>query len=138
MFKYLTIFSISIAWRSYPKDIARQVAGFKIQRDEVTLPKNQTIVDKILDDAIVCRCERVTAGEIRPLIRRGVKDLNQIKAITRAGMGACGAKTCENVILQMYREEGIPLEEVTLNTRRPVFIEAPLGIFSNIPWKKNE
>ncbi len=120
-----------------PKDIARQVAGFKIQRDEVTLPENQTIVDKILDDAIVCRCERVTAGEIRPLIRRGIKDLNQIKAITRAGMGACGAKTCESVILQMYREEGIPLEEVTLNTRRPVFIEAPLGVFSTISHGKN-
>jgi len=122
-----------------PKDIARQVAGFKVQRDEVTLPKNQAVLDKIPDDAIVCRCERVTAGEIRPLIRRGIKDLNQIKAITRAGMGACGAKTCENLILQMYREEGISLEELTLNTRRPVFIEAPLGVFSNISHgRKNE
>ncbi len=122
-----------------PKDIARQVAGFKVQKDEVTLPKDQTILNKIPDDAIVCRCERVTAGEIRPLIRRGIKDLNQIKAITRAGMGACGAKTCENLILQMYREEGISLEEVTLNTRRPVFIEAPLGVFSNISiGRKNE
>ncbi|OPX40623.1 MAG: sulfurtransferase [Desulfobacteraceae bacterium 4484_190.3] len=122
-----------------PKDIARQVAGFKVQKDEVTLPKDQTILNKIPDDAIVCRCERVTAGEIRPLFRRGIKDLNQIKAITRAGMGACGAKTCENLILQMYREEGISLEEVTLNTRRPVFIEAPLGVFSNISiGRKNE
>jgi Fe-S-cluster-containing hydrogenase component 2/bacterioferritin-associated ferredoxin len=122
-----------------PKDIARQVAGFKVQRDGVTLPKNQTVLDKISDDAIVCRCERVTAGEIRLLIRRGIKDLNQIKAITRAGMGACGAKTCENLILQMYREEGVSLEEVTLNTRRPVFIEAPLGVFSNISYGvKNE
>jgi len=122
-----------------PKDIARQVAGFKVQRDEVTLPKNQAVLDKIPDDAIVCRCERVTAGEIRPLIRRGIKDLNQIKAITRAGMGACGGKTCENLILQMYREEGISLEEVTLNTRRPVFVEAPLGIFFNISHgRKNE
>ena len=122
-----------------PKDIARRVAGFKVQKDEVTLPKDQTILNKIPDDAIVCRCERVTAGEIRPLIRRGIKDLNQIKAITRAGMGACGAKTCENLILQMYREEGLSLEEVTLNTRRPVFIEAPLGVFSNISHgRKNE
>ncbi|MEA3360369.1 MAG: FAD-dependent oxidoreductase [Thermodesulfobacteriota bacterium] len=122
-----------------PKDIAGQVAGFKVQRDDVSLPENKAVLGKIPDDAIVCRCERVTAGEIRPLIRRGIKDLNQIKAITRAGMGACGAKTCENLILQMYREEGIPLEEVTLNTRRPIFIEAPLGVFSNISYGgKNE
>ncbi len=122
-----------------PRGIAKKVAGFNVQREEVTLPTGKPTVDRIPDDAIVCRCERVTAGEIRPLIRRGIKDLNQIKAITRAGMGACGAKTCENLILQMYREEGISLEEVTLNTRRPVFIEAPLGVFSNISHgRKNE
>jgi sarcosine oxidase, subunit alpha len=122
-----------------PKNIAKKVAGFKIQKKTDALHIEQPSAPKIPDDAIVCRCERVTAGEIRPLIKKGVKDLNEIKAITRAGMGACGAKTCENLILQMYKEEGIPLEEVTLNTRRPVFIEASLGIFSNISnAKKNE
>ena len=121
-----------------PRGIAKKVAGFRVQREEATLSVAKPTVDRIPDDAIVCRCERVTAGEIRRWIRKGIRDLNQIKAITRAGMGACGSKTCGDMILQMYREEGISLEEVTLNTRRPVFIEAPLGIFSNIPWKKNE
>ena len=115
-----------------PKDIAKQVAGFRIQKDEVTLPKNEIKLDKISDDAIVCRCERIPAGEIRKLIRLGIRDLNQIKAITRAGMGACGGKTCENLILQMFKEEEVHLEEVTLNTMRPVFVETPLGVFSNI------
>jgi len=115
-----------------PKDIAKQVAGFRIQKDEVTLPEDEIKLDKISDDAIVCRCERITAGEIRKLIRLGIRDLNQIKAITRAGMGACGGKTCEDLILQMFKEEEVHLEEVTLNTMRPVFVEAPLGVFSNI------
>jgi len=115
-----------------PKDIAKQVAGFRIQKDEVTLPKDEITLDKISDDAIVCRCERITAGEIRKLIRLGIRDLNQIKAITRAGMGACGGKTCENLILQMFKEEEVHLEEVTLNTMRPVFVEAPLRVFCNI------
>ena len=115
-----------------PKDIAKQVAGFRIQKDEVTLPEDEIKLDRISDDAIVCRCERITAGEIRKLIRLGIRDLNQIKAITRAGMGACGGKTCEDLILQMFKEEEVHLEEVTLNTMRPVFVEAPLGVFSNI------
>ncbi len=115
-----------------PKDIAKQVAGFRIQKDEVTFPEDEIKLDKISDDAIVCRCERITAGEIRKLIRLGIRDLNQIKAITRAGMGACGGKTCEDLILQMFKEEEVHLEEVTLNTMRPVFVEAPLGVFSNI------
>ncbi len=115
-----------------PKDIAKQVAGFRIQKDGVTLPEGEIKLDRISDDAVVCRCERITAGEIRKLIRLGIRDLNQIKAITRAGMGACGGKTCENLILQMFKEEEVRLEEVTLNTMRPVFVEAPLGVFSNI------
>jgi sarcosine oxidase subunit alpha len=114
-----------------PKGIAKRVAGFKIQRDEVTVSKNEITLDKIPDDAIVCRCERVAAGEIRTLIRKGIRDLNQIKAITRAGMGACGSKTCENLILQLFKEEGVAPEEVTLSTLRPLFAEAPLGVFSN-------
>jgi len=115
-----------------PKNIAKQVAGFRIQKDEVTLPEDEIKLGRISDDAIVCRCERITAGEIRKLIRMGIRDLNQIKAITRAGMGACGGKTCEDLILQMFKEEEVHLEEVTLNTMRPVFVEAPLGVFSNI------
>ena len=115
-----------------PNDIAKRVAGFRVQKEEDVMPTHKVLVDRVPDDAIVCFCERVTAGEIRKLIRLGIRDLNQMKAITRAGMGACGSKTCENLILQMFKEEGAPLEEVTLNTMRPVFVEAPLGVFSNI------
>ena len=114
------------------KETARRVAGFRIQADEVSLPEPGLTLDRLPDEAVVCRCERVTAGEIRTWIRQGVRDLNQLKAITRAGMGACGGKTCEALILQLYKSEGIPLEEVTLNTRRPVFMEAPLGTFANV------
>jgi len=117
-----------------PKEIAKRVAGFKIQSEETTLPKGKPTVDRIPDDAIVCRCERVTAGEIRKWIRKGVRDLNQIKAITRAGMGACGSKTCGDLILQLFKDEGVPAEDITLHTIRPLFIEAPLGAFSDVSY----
>ncbi|UCG63778.1 MAG: FAD-dependent oxidoreductase [Deltaproteobacteria bacterium] len=113
-----------------PREIAKRVAGFSVQREEVTLPVGKPTVDRIPDDAIVCRCERVTAGEIRKWIRKGLRDLNQMKAITRAGMGACGSKTCGDLILQLFRDEGIPVEEVASHTVRPLFIEAPLGVFA--------
>jgi sarcosine oxidase subunit alpha len=117
-----------------PRGIAKKVAGFNVQREKVTLPKGKPTVDRIPDDAIVCRCERVTAGEIRKWIRKGVRDLNQIKAITRAGMGACGSKTCGDLILQLFKDEGVPAEDITLHTIRPLFIEAPLGAFSNVSY----
>ena len=81
---------------------------------------------------MVCRCERVTAAEIRDLIRRGFRDINEIKAVTRAGMGACGSKTCNALIHRLFRDEGIPDGEVTEATRRPLFMEVPLGVFAGV------
>jgi sarcosine oxidase subunit alpha len=121
-----------------PKGIAKTVAGFRVQRKEVALPMAKPAAERIPDEAIVCRCERVTAGEIRAWIRRGIRDLNQIKAITRAGMGACGSKTCGDLIVQLFRDEGIPIEEVTPQTIRPLFIEAPLGVFCGVTSGGND
>jgi sarcosine oxidase subunit alpha len=114
-----------------PRDIARRIAGIRVQEPWVATSMAQYVA-RIADDEIICRCERVTAGEIRALIRSGVRDMNHIKAVTRAGMGACGGKTCTNLIKRMFREEGVPLEQVTENTRRPMFIEVPLGALAGV------
>ncbi|MCK4550039.1 MAG: FAD-dependent oxidoreductase, partial [Candidatus Krumholzibacteria bacterium] len=90
------------------------------------------IADSISDDTIVCRCERITAGEIRGEIRSGVLDMNILKATIRTGMGACGGKTCTELILRLYREEGIDLDDVTLPTERPFIAEVPLSAFAGI------
>ncbi len=114
-----------------PREAANRIAGIRIQETQATQPMNH-YVDHISDDTIVCRCERVTAGEIRALIRQGYRDLNEIKAITRAAMGACGSKTCHSLIFRLFRDEGIILSEVTDTTRRPIFIEAPLKVFAGM------
>jgi NAD(P)H-nitrite reductase large subunit len=82
------------------------------------------------DDTIICRCERVTAGEIRALIRAGSRDINEIKAVTRACMGSCGAKTCTPLIRRLFREEGVPDSEVVDQLQRPLFMEVPFGLFA--------
>lgn len=84
------------------------------------------------DETIICRCERVSLGEVRRAIRAGTRDLNQLKAVTRAGMGACGAKTCSALLLNIFRSEGVDLKTVTGFTKRPLFVEAPLGVFSGV------
>ncbi|MCP4535543.1 MAG: FAD-dependent oxidoreductase [Chloroflexi bacterium] len=114
-----------------PHEIAKTIAGIRVQEQTVTEPLAR-YVERMTDDEIICRCERVTAGEIRTLIQAGIRDINHIKGVTRAGMGACGAKTCANLILRLFREEGVPLAQVTENTRRPLFIEVPLGAFAGV------
>jgi len=115
-----------------PKEYAKRIAGIRIQEEQVTRPLDH-YVERITDDMIVCRCERVTAGEIRALIRQGCRDINEIKAISRAGMGACGAKTCTALIHRLFREEGVPDAKVVDQTIRPLFMEVPLGVFAGAP-----
>lgn len=113
-----------------PRQIAKQIAGFRIQDEAISAPVAEPIIPaRIADDAMICLCERVSVGQVRGLIRKGISDLNQIKAITRAGMGPCGAKTCEVMIKSLLREEGIPTTDVVPNTKRPLFIEIPLDKF---------
>jgi NAD(P)H-nitrite reductase large subunit len=71
----------------------------------------------------------VRKSEIVQAIRDGVRDMNQMKAVTRAGMGGCGGKTCTELILRIYREEGVDLSEVTLPSIRPLMAEVHLGDF---------
>jgi sarcosine oxidase subunit alpha len=114
-----------------PREIAKTIAGIRMQELAVTEPMER-YVERMTDDEIICRCERVTVGEIRALIRAGVRDMNHIKGVTRAGMGACGGKTCTDLILRLFREEGVPLEQVTESVRRPLFVEVPLGAFAGV------
>ena len=65
---------------------------------------------------VICRCEKVTEGEIIDAIRRplGARSLDGIKRRTRAGMGRCQAGFCSTKVMDILaRELGIPLEEVT-------------------------
>jgi NADPH-dependent 2,4-dienoyl-CoA reductase/sulfur reductase-like enzyme/ferredoxin len=117
-----------------PKEIAPKIAGIRIQENPITQPMHQ-YVHHVEDDTIVCRCEHVTAGEIRALIRAGYRDMNEIKTVTRAGMGACGAKTCASLIHRIFREENVPINEVTDPSKRPIFMEVPLGTFAGTKGK---
>lgn len=111
------------------KEIAPHIAGIRIQSPKITQPMFQ-YVNHVTDDTIVCRCEHVSAGEIRDLIRQGYKDINEIKTVTRACMGACGAKTCASLIRRIFREEGIPNDKIIDPSKRPLFIEVSLGILA--------
>ncbi|MGD0707857.1 MAG: FAD-dependent oxidoreductase [Anaerolineaceae bacterium] len=112
-----------------PKEYAARIAGIQVQSEQITQPMGY-YVSHVEDDTIVCRCERVTAAEIRKVIHEGLRDINEIKAVTRAGMGSCGAKTCNAIILRIFKDEGIPMSEVVAQTKRPVFVEVPLEVFA--------
>ena len=119
-----------------PRAIAKKIAGICVQDNKVTKPM-ASYVARTTDDTIICRCERVTAGEIRALIKQGYRDINEIKAVTRACMGSCGAKACTSLIHHLFREEGVPEKDIVDQPKRPLFMEVPLSTFAGC-GDKNE
>ena len=73
------------------------------------------------------RVQQPWVGEAMP---ETVKRLDDDEIVCR--MGACGGKTCPSLIARLFREEGVPPGEVTDLTRRPIFMEVPMGAFAGL------
>ena len=59
------------------------------------------------DELIICRCESVKLGQIQSSIHHsGAQTVNQIKKLTRAGMGLCQGRTCAKVVESILASEG--------------------------------
>lgn len=66
------------------------------------------------DEAIVCRCEAVSAGDLRAVMREtGAQEANRAKAFSRVGMGRCQGRYCGLAAAELIAAEaGIPVERV--------------------------
>lgn len=114
-----------------PREMAPLIAGIRMQDvEELMVPVKLMDDGSVPDDTIICRCEHVTAGEIRESIRSGTRDLNEMKAELRVCMGACCGKNCPEHLSRLFREMGVEAGEVTSQTIRPLFVEVPLGVFA--------
>ncbi len=81
-------------------------------------------------ETVMCRCERVTKAAVIEYLRAtGTRDLNAVKAGLRSGMGPCGGKTCDELILRVFREMGVGARTVTPPVRRPFTQEVPIEAF---------
>jgi NADPH-dependent 2,4-dienoyl-CoA reductase/sulfur reductase-like enzyme len=75
------------------------------------------------DNAVVCRCEAVTAGELRRSVREfGSQELNRAKAFSRVGMGRCQGRYCGHAAAEIVAAAaGVPVEKIgRLRSQAPV------------------
>ncbi|MEM5430379.1 NAD(P)/FAD-dependent oxidoreductase [Cupriavidus oxalaticus] len=75
------------------------------------------------DTALVCRCEAVTAGELRRCVTElDSQELNRAKAFSRVGMGRCQGRFCGHAAAEIVAHTcGIPVEQVgRLRSQAPV------------------
>jgi NADPH-dependent 2,4-dienoyl-CoA reductase/sulfur reductase-like enzyme len=56
-------------------------------------------------DTLVCRCEEVTAHQVRDMARLGCEGPNQMKAFLRCGMGPCQGRLCGLTVTELIAAE---------------------------------
>ncbi len=91
------------------------------------------------DETIICRCEEVTLGQIRAAAADGVLSANELKGLTRTGMGNCQGRICGELAARYLAREARPdadgeefasLEAVGMFTARPPIHPLPLSVLA--------
>ena len=91
------------------------------------------------DEALVCRCESITAGDIRQAVRDGAMGPNQLKAFARTGMGPCQGRMCGLAAAEVIADErGVTVEEVGSFRIRPPIRLVTLGELASMEGEAAE
>ncbi len=92
-----------------------------------------------VDEAIVCRCEEVTAGRIREMASLGCQGPNQTKFFSRCGMGPCQGRVCGSVVTQILAKElGKTPDEIGAYRIRAPLKPVPVAAFSGLAESSDE
>jgi len=69
----------------------------------------------------ICRCEEITEQEIRDAIRKfDLRTVDEVKRLTRAGMGLCQGRTCGPLVEKIISEEtNRKVSEIFPSHKRP-------------------
>mgnify|MGYP000672897374 CR=1 FL=1 len=79
------------------------------------------------DDAVVCRCEELTAGELRRTIEAGCYSPDGLKSQARPGMGTCQGRMCSAAVAEMIAHaHGLPIETLPPYHAQPPLFPLPL------------
>jgi len=91
----------------------------------------------IADDAIVCRCEEVTAGTLRRLITAGHNSPASLKRACRVGMGRCQGRYCAALVARLASDT---VDEFGLFAPRPPAKPVPIRALSveQAEWSGHE
>ncbi len=94
--------------------------------DQLYQPKAENRIPA--DEVMVCRCEEVTAGELRGFVALGCAGPNQAKSFGRCGMGPCQGRLCGLTVTEIIAQvRGVSPAEVGYYRIRPPIKPITLG-----------
>jgi NADPH-dependent 2,4-dienoyl-CoA reductase/sulfur reductase-like enzyme len=90
-------------------------------------------------ETLACRCEEVTAGQVRHMARIGCEGPNQMKAFLRCGMGPCQGRLCGLTVTELIAaERETSPAEVGYWRLRPPVKPITLGELASLPIAEAE
>jgi bacterioferritin-associated ferredoxin len=82
-------------------------------------------------DIIICRCEDLTLADIKELIAKGYRSLDELRRVSRCGMGPCQGRTCRPLVQRELQSAGIPVKDQLPGVFRPPFKPITLGAIAD-------
>ena len=90
-------------------------------------------------DTIVCRCEEVTAAQVRDTAAMGCEGPNQMKAFLRCGMGPCQGRLCGLTVTELIAQQrDTTPAEVGYYRLRPPVKPITLAELASLPISETE
>jgi NADPH-dependent 2,4-dienoyl-CoA reductase/sulfur reductase-like enzyme len=138
------------------------IAAVRALKPEATVPDPQTVRQRLqreemgrafLDwlnrpadrfrqpegDTVVCRCEEVTAKQVRDMAAMGCEGPNQMKAFLRCGMGPCQGRLCGLTVTELIaKQRDTTPAEVGYYRLRPPVKPITLAELASLPISEAE
>jgi hypothetical protein len=90
-------------------------------------------------DTLACRCEEVTARQVRDMAKLGCEGPNQMKAFLRCGMGPCQGRLCGLTVTELIAaERRLTPQAVGYYRLRPPVKPITLGELASLPKSEAE
>mgnify|MGYP006267653763 CR=1 FL=1 len=117
----------------------------RLQREEMgrafldVLNRPADALRKPVGDTIVCRCEEVTARQVRDTADLGCEGPNQMKAFLRCGMGPCQGRLCGLTVTELIAgQRGSTPADVGYYRLRPPVKPITLAELASLPIAEAE
>lgn len=93
-------------------------------------PWPAAMVRALPDEAIVCRCENVSAKDVRQSVDFGGGEANRAKSLSRVGMGRCQGRYCQLAAVELVAAQAGCMPDAVGRFRGQAPVRpAPIGAF---------
>ncbi|HVA06944.1 MAG TPA: 2Fe-2S iron-sulfur cluster-binding protein [Acidimicrobiales bacterium] len=105
-----------------------QIAARRSQDVVPDTPASGPIADGQLQDwTVVCRCEDITIADINDALKSGARSADDVKRLTRCGMGPCQWRNCRELVAEIMSSH-LGVGEASLPRPRVRFPLRPVGL----------